>query len=88
MMAERVGFEPTEGFLDPHSISSRAPSSTRPPLRFGAPGGIRTHDPGSGGPCLNPLGHGGPLFPYYISPYPRGKLYLSELCLVFSEIFL
>lgn len=30
-LAERVGFEPTEGLL-PHRISSAAPSTTQPPF--------------------------------------------------------
>src|SRR5687768_17012436 len=31
--AERVGFEPTESCLDPHSFSRRAPSTARTPLQ-------------------------------------------------------
>ena len=32
-MAEREGFEPSMGFLNPYSLSRGAPSATRPPLR-------------------------------------------------------
>ncbi len=54
-MAERVGFEPTVRLLSAHTISSRAPSATRAPLRnnvitylaLGGEGGIRTHVPRS-----------------------------------------
>ena len=32
-LAEREGFEPSKGFLNPYSLSRGAPSATRPPLR-------------------------------------------------------
>jgi hypothetical protein len=32
-LAEREGFEPSMGFLNPYSLSRGAPSATRPPLR-------------------------------------------------------
>jgi hypothetical protein len=31
-LAEREGFEPSKGFLNPYSLSRGAPSATRPPL--------------------------------------------------------
>ena len=34
-VAEREGFEPSKGLLNPYSLSRGAPSAARPPLRFG-----------------------------------------------------
>ena len=34
-LAEREGFEPSKGLLNPYSLSRGAPSATRPPLRDG-----------------------------------------------------
>ena len=33
-MAEREGFEPSEHLMSIHTLSKRAPSTTRPPLRW------------------------------------------------------
>ncbi len=51
-LAERVGFEPTVHLLGVHTISNRAPSTTRTPLllevmeenNYGGEGRIRTHE--------------------------------------------
>ncbi len=62
-MAERVGFEPTVHLLSVHSLSRRAPSASRSPLRIFNGGGsrIRTHGAfrhnGFQDRRLQPLGH-------------------------------
>jgi hypothetical protein len=50
-LAEREGFEPSKGFLNPYSLSRGAPSATRPPLIisffttgiYGVKTGMRKH---------------------------------------------
>jgi hypothetical protein len=34
VLAEREGFEPSKGFLNPYSLSRGAPSAARPPLQM------------------------------------------------------